>query len=218
MNERWEEFSDTTDGPVRGYLHRPDGGAGDGLVLTHGAGANARSPLLIAVAEAFCAAGLIVLRCDLPFRQERPQGPPRGSAERDQAGLRAAVTALRRVGAGRIFLGGHSYGGRQATMLAARERDVAEALLLLSYPLHPPRKPEELRTAHFPMLETAALFVSGTRDPFGSVAELEAALALIRGRTELLSVESAGHELLTRGNRESLPGTIVDAFLRFAHA
>jgi predicted alpha/beta-hydrolase family hydrolase len=103
-------------------------------------------------------------------------------------------------------------------MLAAREPGVAEALLLLSYPLHPPRKPEELRTAHFPRLETPALFVSGTRDSFGSVAELEAALALIRGRTELLSVEGAGHELLARANRESLPGRIVEAFLRFARA
>ena len=71
-----------------------------------------------------------------------------------------------RVG-GPVVLGGHSYGGRQATMLAAEEPGVAEALLLLSYPLHPPNKPAQLRTAHFPQLRTPALFVSGTKDPFG---------------------------------------------------
>jgi hypothetical protein len=75
--------------PVRGFLHCPTNSAEDSLVLTHGAGANCDSPLLVALADAFCASGLTVLRCDLPFRQLRPQGPPpRGSAERDQHGLR----------------------------------------------------------------------------------------------------------------------------------
>ena len=217
MNVRWEEFTDTTDAPVRGYLHRPERDGSDGLVLTHGAGANAQSPLLTALAEALCAAGLMVLRCDLPFRQARPHGPPaRGSAERDQEGLRAAVAAMRRQTAGHVFLGGHSYGGRQASMLVAGEPDVAEALLLLSYPLHPPRHFEQLRTTHFPQLNTPALFIHGTRDPFGSMAEMEAALALIPARTALHLVEGAGHELLSRGNRESLPVIIVEAFVAFA--
>lgn len=216
MNVRWEEFTDTTDAPVRGFLHRPEGDGADGLVLTHGAGANAQSPLLAALAEAFCASGLMVLRCDLPFRQARPHGPPpRGSAERDQEGLRAAVAAMRRQTAGRIFLGGHSYGGRQASMLVARAPEVGEALLLLSYPLHPPRHFDQLRTAHFPQLRRPALFVHGARDPFGSIAEMEAAVALIPARTELRSVEGAGHELLARTNREALPKTVVEAFLAF---
>lgn len=217
MSVRWEEFTDTTDARVRGFLHRPERDRADGLVLTHGAGANAQSPLLTAVAEAFCTAGLMVLRCDLPFRQARPHGPPpRGSAERDQQGLRAAVAAMRRQTGGRIFLGGHSYGGRQASMLVAGERDVAEALLLLSYPLHPPRHFDQLRTVHFPQLNTPGLFIHGMRDPFGSIAEMEAALALIPARTQLHSVEGAGHELLSRANRESLPRTIVEAFVEFA--
>lgn len=215
----WQEFSDTSvpEMPVRGYLHLPAGGGTDGLVLTHGAGANAASPLLTAVAEAFCAAGLTVLRCDLPFRQARPHGPPmRGSAERDQAGLRTAVEAMRRRVPGRMFLGGHSYGGRQASMLVASGAEDVEALLLLSYPLHPPRRPDELRTGHFPQLRTPALFVHGSRDPFGSLAEMEAALRLIPARTELLPVAEAGHELLTRANREHLAGEVAEVFLRFA--
>src|SRR4051812_31275264 len=109
------EFTDNSigDAPVRGFLHETDAPAACGLVLTHGAGSNCGSPLLLTLANAFCQAGWTVLRCDLPFRQQRPHGPPpRGHAERDQAGLRAAVAALRREAGCRMFLGGHSYGGR----------------------------------------------------------------------------------------------------------
>src|SRR5277367_6313649 len=120
--ENYREFRETTAKgvPVRGFLHRPMVSGLDGLVLTHGAGANRDSPLLVALADAFCASGLTVLRCDLPFRQLRPKGPPQpGSAERDQQGLRAAVSSMRRQTSGSMFLGGHSYGGRHASMLAA---------------------------------------------------------------------------------------------------
>ena len=215
------EFKDdSVDGaPVRGFLHRAERAEADGLVLTHGAGANCRSTLLTAVAEAFCAAGVTVLRCDLPFRQARPFGPPmRGSGDRDQAGLRAAVSALRRETAGQIFLGGHSYGGRQASMLAAKEPQVADALLLLSYPLHPPEKPAILRTEHFPSLQVPALFVSGEGDGFGTRAELDVALRMIPGRTELMMVAGAGHELMSKKNSEELPRRVVEGFLQFVPA
>jgi len=160
-----------------------------------------------------------VLRCDLPFRQARPFGPPmRGSGDRDQAGLRAAVSALRRETAGQIFLGGHSYGGRQASMLAAKEPQVADALLLLSYPLHPPEKPAILRTEHFPSLQVPALFVSGEGDGFGTRAELDAALRMIPARTELMMVAGAGHELMTKKNSEELPRRVVEGFLQFVPA
>src|SRR5580704_12425594 len=110
------------EGGVRGFLHRPETVGGPGLVLTHGAGGNCRMPLLVAAAEAFTEAGLTVLRCDLPFRQRRPSGPPSPSgAAADRAGLREAAAMLRRTVVGPVFLGGQSYGGRQATMLAADE-------------------------------------------------------------------------------------------------
>jgi hypothetical protein len=181
---------------IRGFLHAGEGEARGGLVLTHGAGANCQTALLIGVSEAFAMLGFAVLRCDLAFRQRRPHGPPSPSTSpADRDGLRTAVSYLRgRVG-GPVVLGGHSYGGRQATMLAAEEPGVAEALLLLSYPLHPPNKPAQLRTAHFPQLRTPALFVSGTKDPFGSPEELREALELVPGRHELRLVENAGHDL-----------------------
>lgn len=199
---------------VRGFLHRAENSRA-GLVLTHSAGSNCNSPLLVALADAFCGAGLTVLRCDLPFRQSRPHGPPMGSAEKDQAGLQRAVQVLREQTKGRVFLGGHSYGGRMATMLCAREPALTDGLLLLSYPLHPPRKPEQLRTAHFPKLHTRALFVHGTRDPFGAIEEMELALTLIPAKTKLVSIAAAGHELLTKTNREMLLANVVEEFRDF---
>jgi predicted alpha/beta-hydrolase family hydrolase len=113
---------------------------------------------------------------------------------------------------GPIALGGHSYGGRQASMLLADDPTLADALLLLSYPLHPPRRPAQWRTEHFPTLRTPTLFVHGSRDPFGTVAELNEARRLIPGRTDLVAVNGAGHEL-TRSLDAQL-AAIVQAFAR----
>jgi uncharacterized protein len=185
---------------IRGWLHEPQepaaNASGKGLVITHGAGSNCESPLLRAVAEAFAGAGYHVLRCDLPYRQVRVTGPPfPGAAARDREGLQRAAEAMREITPDFVILGGHSYGGRQATLLAAETPSIADALLLLSYPLHPPRKAEQLRTQHFPRLRTPALFVHGTRDPFGSIEEMPAALAAIPARHQLIAIEKAGHEL-----------------------
>ena len=212
-----QEFNDfAVNPPVRGFLHQPSQANGNALVLTHGAGANCSSKLLTALAEAFAAAGLLVLRCDLPFRQARPFGPPFPAlAARDREGLLRAVEILRQKAPGRIFLGGHSYGGRQASMLAADHPDLVAGLLLLSYPLHPPRKPAELRTAHFPQLKTPALFVHGGRDPFGSHEELCSALELLPGKHMLMEAEGAGHELLGKKKDEDLPVRIVHTFHEF---
>jgi len=212
-------FSDDSLNPaVRGFLHSPANPNGDALILTHGAGSNSTAPLLVAISETFAEHGYAVLRCDLPFRQERRTGPPfPGNTERDRAGLRNAVAVLRKHVAGRIFLGGHSYGGRQATMLCAAEPDLVPGLLLLSYPLHPPRKPEQLRIQHLPNLRTPSLFVHGTRDPFGTVEEITKALQLVPAKTELMKVEGAGHDLGFKGKKEpkELPGKIVSRTLEF---
>src|ERR1019366_1547005 len=107
---------------VNGWLHLPtESQRKQGLVITHGAGSNCESPLLVAVAETFAAAGFPVLRCNLPYRQLRPTGPPiAGGAARDREGLRRAVAVMREHAEAAI-LGGHSYGGRQASMLAAED-------------------------------------------------------------------------------------------------
>ncbi len=209
---------DAMDPPVRGFLHTPENSNENALALTHGAGFHAQSPLLIALAEAFCTAGFTVLRYDLPFRQRRRFGPPGpGDAARDRAGIKNAVEVLRKTISGSVVLGGHSYGGRQSSMMCAEQPQLAAGLLLLSYPLHPPNKPEQLRTQHLPELRTPTLFVHGTTDGFGSIAEIEQAMKLIPGKTDLLKVEGAGHDLGFKGKsrREDLPGQLLERFRLF---
>ena len=218
-------FDDSLNPAVRGFLHSPSTANGDALILTHGAGSDCTAPLLVAISDTFAGHGYLVLRCDLPFRQEgeRRTGPPfPGNAERDREGLRNAVVVLRQKVAGRIFLGGHSYGGRQSTILCTAEpalvkSELASGLLLLSYPLHPPRKPEQLRLQHLPSLLAPSLFVHGTRDPFGSIEEMTKALQLIPAKTELMKVEGAGHDLGFKGKteRKELPGNILLRALGF---
>jgi uncharacterized protein len=216
-------FTDVTLDPfVRGLLHHPAKPNGRGLVLSHGAGSNCQAPLLVALAEAFAGAGFLVLRCDLPFRQDRPYGPPAPhDGKRDRAGLKNAIMVLKNLTGGPVFLGGHSYGGRQSSMLCAEQTEAAPdhvpRLLLMSYPLHPPRKPDQLRTQHFFNLRTPALFVQGTRDPFGSIEEVEQALKLIPAKTKLLTVEGAGHDLGFKGKAKSqeLPHRVLTEFHAF---
>jgi uncharacterized protein len=250
---------DSVDPRVRGFLHTPENPNHNVLVLTHGAGSNAQAPLLIALAETFCAAGFSVLRCDLPYRQTRSYGPPGpADAARDRAGIKNAIAAIKRnlgapslsrrplagqggdfdfptptaapdfpqrqrepKGWNNIYLAGHSYGGRQSSMLCAEQPEDAPelvaGLLLLSYPLHPPRKPEQQRTQHLPNLRTPTLFVHGTSDPFGTIAELEQALKMIPARKKLLVVEGAGHDLGFKGKtrREELLREILSEFTKF---
>lgn len=193
---------------------------GDGslTILAHGAGSDRNAPLLVALDEAFGRSGRTIERVNLYFREQRPSGPPfRHEAARDRERLCDLARSGRANGAARLYLGGHSYGGRQSTIAAAENPGLADALLLLSYPLHPPRKPQDLRTAHFPSLRTPALFVHGARDPFGAIAEMEQALGLISARTELLVIEGAGHELIARKaeNAARIAGGIVEKFLSF---
>jgi predicted alpha/beta-hydrolase family hydrolase len=199
--------------PVRGFLHEPDKPCGCSLALTHGAGSDSNTLLLRALADAFTARGWTVLRFDLPYRQQRRHGPPfPAAAGRDREGIRRAVEVLARLGPHRLFLGGHSYGGRQSTMLAAEQPDLVEAMLLLSYPLHPPRKPAQQRTAHLPQLCIPALFVQGSRDPFGSEQEMRSAAGLIPARTEVVVEEGVAHSLSAK---PSFAGRVAELFQDF---
>jgi predicted alpha/beta-hydrolase family hydrolase len=102
-------------------------------------------------------------------------------------------------------------------MLCAEEPDLVAGLLLLSYPLHPPRRPEQQRTQHLPDLRTPSLLVHGTRDPFGSIEELQRAIKMIPAKTKLLPIEGAGHDLGFKGKakQEELPKKIYSEFATF---
>jgi uncharacterized protein len=215
-----EAFECATEPAVRGFLHLAAEASGDALVLTHGAGSNCEAPLLRALANNFADAGYLVLRCDLPYRQTRRSGPPRpGDAARDREGLANAVAVMKERTPGKVFLGGHSYGGRQSSMLVAERSELAAGLLLLSYPLHPPGKSQQLRVQHFCRLQVPGLFVHGTKDPFGSTEEFQSALKLIPAKTALMQVEAAGHDLdygKKTGKQQDLPLLIVEQFRRFS--
>ena len=218
-----EVFTDVNVDPfVRGRVHRPNRASGDALLLTHGAGGNCNAPLIVALSETLAESGYTVLRIDLPYRQRRPYGPPGpADARHDRAGLNNALTALKQVVPGRLFIGGQSYGGRQCSILCAGQEEQASepiaGLLLLSYPLHPPGKPEQLRTGHFSSLQTPTLFIEGTRDAFGSIAEIERAIRQIPGKHKLVPVEGAGHDLGFKGknNKSTLPEKIAEEFQSF---
>lgn len=168
----------------------------NGIVLTHGAGSDADSPLLVTLGAAFEAAGWRAVRYNLPYRQLRPTGPPfPAQAANDRAGLADQIRLMRSSVDGIVAAGGHSYGGRQASILATEQPGLIDALLLLSYPLHPPRKPEQLRTAHFKDWPCPALFIHGTRDPFAKIEELTTATAMIPAPTRIVPQPGAGHEL-----------------------
>jgi len=165
---------------------------------------------MVALANSFAQTGLAALRIDLPFRQGRTGPPNPAIAARDREGLRAAAEFLRRRSP-LVFLAGHSYGGRQASMLSADDSGVCAALLLLSYPLHPPKNPANARTGHFDKIRSPCLFIHGTRDPFGTPDELDAAVRLIPGPASIHLLKGAGHELKPV---VSAPGDVVELFLR----
>ncbi len=184
---------------VQGALHIPEDTGkpnGTGIVLTHSAGSNFDAALLIAIADQLVERGFYVLRCNMDFRQRRRTGPPHpGKSEQDRYSLVVALAFLRTYTPDRLILAGHSYGGRQATILASENKSIADHLLLFSYPLHPPAKQEQLRTAHFPKLKVSSTFIHGTEDPFGTPEEMEAALKLIPTQTQLHLLAGAGHDL-----------------------
>ena len=178
---------------IRGWLHKPEK-TDAAMLLSHGAGGNCEAPLMVSVAKAFCEAGFCVLRWDLPFRQAGPRSAPGSSGKRDRDGIVLAAKLLRKLAPEvPLYLAGQSYGGRQSCIVAAEDPGIADGLLMLSYPLHPPGKPAQLRTEHFGSLRAPALFVHGTRDPFGTVQELRDAIQLIPVAARLQVVEGAGH-------------------------
>ena len=170
------------------------------LLLAPGAGADRDSPQLVAVDEVMTAAGWVVGRMDFPYRLAGRRAPDRApvllAAVVEAAG---ALVEQSGVAPHRLVLGGRSMGGRICSMAVA-EGLPAAGLVLVSYPLHPPGRPEKQpeRTRHFPELRLPCLFVSGTRDAFGSPAELEAATRAIHGPVEHVWVEGADHGLRRR--------------------
>ena len=202
---------------IAGVAHEPPGAPHGVVVLTHGAGGSRESPLLIRICDEWAGRGWLAIRYNLPYRRRRPKGPPSGSATTDQAGIAEAIALARTLlddrAEGPVIAGGHSYGGRLTSMVVAEQPGSVTELTLFSYPLHPPGKPERLRTEHFPAISVPTVFIHGTSDPFGSIAELRAAAVLIHAPAEIVEVTGARHDL---GSKVlDVPALAVDGALRF---
>jgi predicted alpha/beta-hydrolase family hydrolase len=162
------------------------------LLLTPGAGSDRNHPALKAIESAV--APMPTARIDFPYRKAGRRAPDRAPKLIDCIREEAAVlVAQSRITPAALALGGRSMGGRMCS-LAVAEGLPAAALVLISYPLHPPGKPETLRIDHFADLDVPCLFVSGTKDPFGSPAELERHTKTIAGPVTHLWIEGGGHD------------------------
>ncbi|CAN5746633.1 dienelactone hydrolase family protein [soil metagenome] len=163
------------------------------LLLTPGAGSGRDQSTLVAIERAV--ASVPVRRIDFPYRREGRKAPDRApkliACVVEEA---AALVASAGIPPASLVLGGRSMGGRMCSMAVA-EGLPADGLVLVSYPLHPPGRTEKLRTEHLPALAVPCLFVSGTRDPFGAPAELEAATATIPGPVTHVWVDGGRHDL-----------------------
>jgi len=198
--------------PIAGVAHEPPASPAGVVVLTHGAGGNRDSALLQRICDEWAARGWLAVRYNLPYRRRRPKGPPSGSAATDRAGIVEAIEVCRGLADGPLIAGGHSYGGRQTSMVVAAGEASVDVLTLFSYPVHPPGKPERPRTEHLPEITVPTVFTHGTSDPFGTPAELRDAAALISAPTEIVEITGARHDL---GSKTlDVPALAVDSALR----
>jgi uncharacterized protein len=180
---------------IAGIAHQPNGTPEGVVVLTHGASGNRESKLLQRVCDEWARRGWLAVRYDLPYRRRRPTGPPSGSGAGDRAGIVEAITLCRGLADGPLIVGGHSYGGRQTSMVVASDQAAVDVLTLFSYPVHPPGKPERARTEHLPDITVPTVFTHGTSDPFGTLAEVCDAAAMIPAPTEVVEITGARHDL-----------------------
>ncbi len=184
------------------------------LLLFPGAGTGCDHPSLVAIEQAVAqppdgsGRALPVARADFPYRRAGRRAPDRApklvASVREEA---ASLVTTAHIEPHALALGGRSMGGRMCSMAVA-EGLPAAALVLIAYPLHPPGKPDKLRIEHFPAIDVPCLFVSGTRDPFGTPDELEAHTAAVAGPVTHVWVEGARHEL--KGADEHVAETVRD--------
>lgn len=197
---------------IAGVAHAPAGASAGVVLLAHGAGGSRESPMLQRLCDEWARRGFLAVRYNLPFRRRRPKGPPSGSGAGDRDGIIAAIEYARGLAGGPLIAGGHSYGGRQTSMVVAAGGAPVDLLALFSYPLHPPGKPERRRTEHLPGIGVPMVFTHGSSDPFGSCAEIHGAAALVPAPHEVVEITGARHDLASK--TLDVPALAVDAALR----
>jgi len=184
--------------------YAPPDPAGALLVLAHGAGAGQRHPFMVGVASALAGHGIDVVTFNFPYMERTRRVPDRAPLLEDcfRAVVAAAMT-LESLRTHVLFIGGKSMGGRMATHLAAQGLDPLGGVVALGYPLHPPGKPEQVRTAHLPAITAPVLIVQGERDAFGTPEELAPAIGTMRAPVTLHVVRGGDHSLSVKGRSKN---------------
>jgi len=178
-----------------------------GVILFPGAGTNANHKSLVAIEDRIKKSSneiqshVQVRRVDFPYRIAGKSFPDRAPILIDTV-RKAVIQAAKDwdCATGQIVIGGRSMGGRMCSMAIADAEDRLEvaALVCICYPLHPPKQPEKLRTEHLPRINVRTLFISGTRDEFGTVDELENATTKISSEVTHEWIQDARHDLKNR--------------------
>ncbi len=186
------------------------------LVLAHGAGAGHQSTFMVGFANSLAALGADVVTFNFLYTEQRRRIPDRGPVL--EACYHAVIDVVRERMAGpsgRLFIGGKSMGGRIATQVAAADRHLAiDGLVLLGYPLHPPGKPDQLRDKHLPLVGRPMLFVQGSRDAFGTPAELEPILDRLTPRPRLHVIPGGDHSFKVPGRNTDVQNEIYTGVQR----
>ena len=177
------------------------------LVLGHGAGADQHSDFMTSYSDALAARGLDVLTFNFVYTEQKRGAPDR--TPKLEAAYRAAIeTARALVPDHALAIGGKSMGGRMSSHIAAQHAAGIRGVVFFGYPLHPPGRPEQRRDAHLPDVREPMLFVQGSRDTFGTAADL-------RGMLPKLAAGSAVHEVVDGDHsfkvRVSIAGASQDA-------
>jgi len=177
----------------------PSDRAAAGLILAHGAGAGQRSSFMVEAARQLSARGVTVATFDFPYVAAGRKAPDKAPVL--EAAWRSAVEAARDDEAFRgrpLVIGGKSMGGRMASHIAAQGLDGVSALVFLGYPLHPPGRPQQRRDAHLPAIAVPMLFVQGSRDQFGTAAEIRDLLPRLNPKAQLYEVADGDHSFKVR--------------------
>ena len=179
---------------------------GAALILAHGAGAGQHSTFMTSFATAFAELGVDAITFNFLYTEQRRRIPDRRPVL--EACYAAVIQAVKcELGSTTpLFIGGKSMGGRIATHVAAAGlADGPRGIVLLGYPLHPPGRPQERRDAHLPDVRCPLLFVQGSRDTFGTPAELEPVFASLRAPATLHVVDGGDHsfKVSSAGQRQA---------------
>jgi len=185
------------------------------LILAHGAGAGQQSTFLISFANALAALGANVVTFNFLYTEQRRRIPDRGPVL--EACYTAVIAAVRdRVaGAAPLFIGGKSMGGRIATQVAAADSALSvSGVVLLGYPLHPPGKPDQLRDKHLGQVRRPMLFIQGSRDTFGTPAELEPIIDRLTPRPVLHVITGGDHSFKVPGRNTEAQNEVFSGIQR----